>query len=312
MQVNKARAHASCIVMVLTVCCAGSPNLGGGYFIRDGKVHQKLKDSSMRVDRADAASFKYLAFDYTADKNGVYWCNDPIAGADAQSFVVLSAQYTKDKGSVYFLGTKIDGADPSTFKSVAVNHGADAKSVFFERRRIDGADPSTFEVLTQAREAPHRSGAIDLELMIFARDARHGYARGTVLEGADPKRLRLLGFQYIADDRYVYYGPTKLEADAGGFVVKGSDDPFAVDTLKNKAFVAGREFAEVQVDAKTFQLLGKGYYKDASAVYFYHSGRDEVWKVEGADASTFVVPDKFEGGDARDRSRRYFMGQSAE
>jgi hypothetical protein len=133
-----------------------------------------------------------------------------------------------------------------------------------------------------------------------------------VLEEAEPERLRLLGYGYVADDRHVYYRSSRLDADAGGFVVEAAATPFAVDTVRNKAFVVGRELFEVKVDAKSFQSLAKSYYKDAAGVYYHHLGRDEVWQVKDADPATFVVLDKLAGGDAKDRFRRYFMGEAQE
>jgi hypothetical protein len=80
--------------------------------------------------------------------------------------------------------------------------------------------------------------------------------------------------------------------------------------VRNKAFVVGRELFEVKVEAKSFQALARNYYKDATGVYYHHQGRDEVWQVKDVDPATFVVLDQFDGGDAKDRFRRYFMGEA--
>lgn len=76
-------------------------------------------------------------------------------GADPASFEALDFNFSKDKNKVYFLNTGLKGiykanileADPNTFEALGNGYAKDAKHVFFEKEILATADPFSFEYL---------------------------------------------------------------------------------------------------------------------------------------------------------------------
>ena len=308
---NKTVLFLSLFFLIIHICCNGFEDLGGGYYRKDDEIFFKLKKEHMKVKNMHAATFKHIAYGYTSDKNGIYWERDPICGVDQKSFQVLSAQYSKDSQAVYYLGTRIDSAHASSFEVICVNFGKDAKSAFNEGFAIKNSDPITFEVLTNVKEVPHDEEDLDLQLIKYSRDKENGYYNHRIMEGANPQGLRLLGFMYATDGKNVYHQGYKLNTTMQGFFLHNTNRRIGVDTIGNKIFLFGREI-HLDVDAKSFEVLGENYYKDIKNVYFMHGGRNKFWIVEGADPKTFKVLKHFTNGDAKDKNHIFFLGEKNE
>ncbi|MBE8725852.1 DKNYY domain-containing protein [Flavobacterium hungaricum] len=79
-------------------------------------VNNLLIDKGVIYPEIDAESFESLRYDFSKDKNGVYYNFKKIAGADSSNFEILSDQYSKDKQNVYFEDVILKGADAEKFK----------------------------------------------------------------------------------------------------------------------------------------------------------------------------------------------------
>jgi len=93
---------------------------------------------------ADVASFEEIKYNYSKDKNDVYYLGYKINGLDKQTFQLFddTINYSKDKNNVYFGANVIDGADVNTFKvisdSFASGHwGQDKDSLYKGTERVE-------------------------------------------------------------------------------------------------------------------------------------------------------------------------------
>lgn len=79
-------------------------------------VNNLLIDKGVIYPEIDAESFESLRYDFSKDKNGVYYNFKKIAGADSSNFEILSDQYSKDNQNVYFEAQILKGANSEKFK----------------------------------------------------------------------------------------------------------------------------------------------------------------------------------------------------
>lgn len=79
-------------------------------------VNNVLINKGVIYPEIDAESFESLRYDFSKDKNGVYYDFRRINEADYSSFEILSDQYSKDHQNVYFEDVILEGADPEKFK----------------------------------------------------------------------------------------------------------------------------------------------------------------------------------------------------
>jgi len=66
-------------------------------------------------DQFDIDSYEILKYNYSKDKNQVYYKSSVLVGADASTFKILNEQYAKDSKNVYETGKILDGYNPMTF-----------------------------------------------------------------------------------------------------------------------------------------------------------------------------------------------------
>lgn len=168
-------------------------------------------------------------------------------------------------------------ADPASFRIEAFAEWAsDRDHVFYKGRVLGRVDQPSFS----ARSAE------------LAADRYSVWLNETSVEGADPASFRLLDHRYAVDDRRAYYGATPFEAcDLPSLRVIGEGiDAFAID----EACVFAGSFRVPVQDRASFALLGAGYARDATGVYWLK------YRVEGADPQSFHVPP----------GRRYGVDQS--
>ncbi|MCX6552261.1 MAG: DKNYY domain-containing protein [Acidobacteria bacterium] len=183
-------------------------------------------------------------------------------------------------------------------------------------RGIPEADARTFQVLPvfgYAKDAKHvffegrmleGSQAATFQLMAkgaWARDARQVYSGGAVIPGADPATFEPLGKGLVARDKHDYYwGVTPLHVrDVKAFTVVRPDADSA-DILEIWGYDAHGYYAREEMtpiaDGATFQFLGYHYAKDAKQVYFQQGILTE------ADQKTF----QFVGGESAKDARRVY------
>jgi hypothetical protein len=228
---------ALCVLLAATVP-ACSPELTGGYFVRDGKAYWSggIDSGSHEVVGADAGSFHPFNDDYARDKSRVYYHDAAISGADASSFKVLGDGYALDKSRAYYRGGEIPGAEVSTFRlldSAGSGLAKDRNHVWAGREPISN-DPTHFQLLS--RDLAKDSAAVFCGFKVisddpshfevvrfskkdqhddYAKDSRAVYylERGSTTDclpipGADPATFHRLNdspWNYAADDQHVYY-----------------------------------------------------------------------------------------------------------
>ncbi|MFB9079084.1 DKNYY domain-containing protein [Flavobacterium procerum] len=79
-------------------------------------VNDVLINKGTIYPEIDAKSFEALRYDFSKDKNGVYYDFKKIKGADYSSFEILSDQYSKDNQHVYFEDVILKGANSKKFE----------------------------------------------------------------------------------------------------------------------------------------------------------------------------------------------------
>ncbi len=79
-----------------------------------------VNGAEFTFDAVDVSSFENIGgdepFEYSRDKNHVYYEGKVIHDADFATFQIIKWGYAKDKKNVYFLETIVEGADPRTFR----------------------------------------------------------------------------------------------------------------------------------------------------------------------------------------------------
>jgi|HubBroStandDraft_5_1064220.scaffolds.fasta_scaffold63570_1 hypothetical protein len=249
----------------------GSALMGVGYRVSNGHVEYGTFDEgngsqSHVIEGADAATFKVLADgDYAKDSRSAYWKGLRIQDADATSFRSISKYHAKDSQHVYFSQLLIPGADPATFVELTLQlakdkthaydgwvsyelcdastfHPLDApghwsvdrKCVYFARQVVAGADPATFSV-------------VEGRFSEFAKDKHDVYrsqgSKAVAIGACDPDSFRLLdgGTFWQADNKCVYWsGKIIPGADGASFKLTGH----FTGKDRNHAYASGKVAAE--------------------------------------------------------------------
>jgi hypothetical protein len=78
-------------------------------------VNETLFNKGIAYPEIDIATFQELDYDFSKDKNYVYYDCKKIDGAINSSFQILSDGYSKDDKKVYYLNAVVIGANPKTF-----------------------------------------------------------------------------------------------------------------------------------------------------------------------------------------------------
>lgn len=78
-------------------------------------VNETLINKGIAYPEIDVATFEELDYDFSKDKNYVYYDCKKIDGAILSSFEILSDGYSKDEKKVYYMNAIVKGANPKTF-----------------------------------------------------------------------------------------------------------------------------------------------------------------------------------------------------
>ena len=244
-------------------------------------------------------------------------------GLDLGSYQVLDCQYVKDNKRVFRDGRPQKGVSPDSF-NVFNRVFAGSKDVIlttYGNAKVDV--PSSFEVLDdgdqfiyketqpdgyragygrdntyvyffcESTSTPHASkvrAAKDPQSFrsvgrAYGVDEQNVYLEGRRIKLAEASSWQLLERGYSRDDKHVFYYSRVVDgADVASFIVDNSiEDVYCIGRDKANIYINGE--AINQADPDTWQLLDRGYSKDAHRV-FYH-----VHIVEGADPTSFEVYD---------------------
>lgn len=212
------------------------------------------------IEGSDGASFVVVSETEARDRDNVFFCETyrnsqeywtiqhrrvvRIDGADAATYVSLGKGYARDKHRVYMRGMPFDVRDPASFEPLGGDFARDAQRGYYARVEIPGSHGPSFE-------------SIDERDAAYARDRANGYygyrdqarldetgkPRRVVrtLRGAQPAAMRVLGRDYAADARHVWYeGQAVVGADPATFAVDPSYDSAADAKDRSGAWNAGR------------------------------------------------------------------------
>jgi len=114
----------------------------------------KTNENFEILSKADVSTFKVLEgggfYNFSEDKNGVFFENEKIVNVDKDSFVILDSAYSKDNQYVYWHSSLLVGVDSNTFKVLNSRYAKDDERVFYLDINILEADSPTFEVITNS------------------------------------------------------------------------------------------------------------------------------------------------------------------
>lgn len=79
-------------------------------------VNKTLINKGIIYPEIDVATFEVLDYDFSKDKNLVYFDCKKIDGVAISSFEIISNEYSKDYQKVYYRNFIVKGASPKTFK----------------------------------------------------------------------------------------------------------------------------------------------------------------------------------------------------
>ncbi|WP_162242774.1 DKNYY domain-containing protein [Dyadobacter sp. Leaf189] len=127
-------------------------NVNGGLF----KDRKHVYDG-YRIVSDDPAHLTYLGStnlrSYHADGRGVFTGSIRIDPADAETFKPLMHNYSMDAKAVFLIDEgmplMLEGADPATFKVLSRYYAKDEKNVFWRNYKLPDADPSTFQITSE-------------------------------------------------------------------------------------------------------------------------------------------------------------------
>lgn len=164
----------------------------------------------------------------------------------------------------------------------------------------------------------------------YAKDRRHVFYRGTIVDKADPATFEILDDRFARDAQHVFSGSRLLCDDSPHFTVvsanfvKNSRSVYRlhpavaivsedaahfreISSQQGYSHCADRQHVYVNgnlietADPNSFKILTGGYARDATQTYYF----DAPMPV-GTDADTLEI---MTGGYARDRSRVYHLGK---
>jgi DKNYY family len=216
-----------------------------------------------------------------------------LTDADPKSFRALKQPksagilYAVDDRHVYmaeyYTVLKIEAADPASFEVITDNgmYSKDLNKVFYDGVELRDADPKTFQFVR-----PN-----------FGKDGNHAYVGNVQIPVADITSWRPLENGYADDPWY--------RSDRDNH--PKPEDPFSAMgwSADKEHLYYGARLAMIEADPQSFTVLGKGYCKDNSHVFY------ETDVLPEADAKTFQVNEKAGGvqPDARDSNHQFRYGK---
>ncbi len=167
---GKDTSHVFAFHSILSDDPAHFIHVNGGLF-KDSK-HVYVGD---RIVSDDPGHLTYLGStnlrSYHADGKGVFSGSIRIDAADAKTFKPLAHNYSMDFETVFLIDEGVlktlEGADPTTFEVLSSYYAKDAHHVFWRYHQLPAADPASFEIIS---EEHHKS-----------RDSRRVYEREKVI-----------------------------------------------------------------------------------------------------------------------------------
>ena len=125
----------------------------GVYFLEN--VSEENENSEIKVKKLDSKGIDLKSFKkvdnsdyYFKDKNGVYYENSEnlhkIENVDLKTFEALDYDFTKDKNNVYYEGEKVEGIDMNSIEVVNRMCIKDKNSVFYRGKKLEKISSNNF------------------------------------------------------------------------------------------------------------------------------------------------------------------------
>ena len=125
----------------------------GVYFLEN--VSEENENSEIKVKKLDSKGIDLKSFKkvdnsdyYFKDKNGVYYENSEnlhkIENVDLKTFEALDYDFTKDKNNVYYEGEKVEGVDMNSIEVVNRMCIKDKNSVFYRGKKLEKISSNNF------------------------------------------------------------------------------------------------------------------------------------------------------------------------
>jgi hypothetical protein len=250
---------------------ASFQHVGNCYAKDKGQVFFNIycgQDNKYELMKADPASFVEIYYNFSKDKNNVYFSGKPIVGADVKTFKLTyqshnmstSSYYSIDYKSAYYQNEPLIESDPNTFTVIGEdslgNYAKDKNHVYLGGSIIKDADPATY------------GGDWDFS-PDYTYDKNHVFYREVAMPGADPKTFQDLGNGYAKDAEQVYYATsTVIGADSKTFAIITPTDGVSGNFAKDNKQVYLNGKAISGSNPASYQLLTCGYAKDDKHVYY--------------------------------------------
>lgn len=238
---------------------------GEGFVIYARDAKNVFEDGYLLEDR-DPDSFEILdSYDYTKDKNGVYYFSEPMAGADPETFMIIGNDYSKDANHVYYYDDQVPLADPESFQLfnpdwLYEDGMAFDKNYFYEMGQVaDWFDEQNMSIINGF--FIENNGWIEFN---------EGYTRTALKSDVETLEADDLKNFTVLEDAPIFPGAW---ATGGEKVYLGSDH------LVNLS------------DPDTFEFIDQFYSKDANNVFYLdqdaYSITDLLAPIPNADPTTF-------------------------
>jgi len=233
------------LIIFLIVClCLSACSFDNGYIIENGNVYfQKpnikdfqYKKERIKIENADAKTFKILKDGYYAKDNKAVFCEATVINeADPNTFKALSNLIGKDNNSGFFKEKKISNSDGLSFQVITSPYSKDKNNIYYEDKRIVGADINSFEITEQKSFISKDKNAYynyEIKLQIkdpktftqlkddFWKDKYYVYdisniynPKGIILVGVDAESAKVIGLRIIKDKFGCHNGYERVKCD---------------------------------------------------------------------------------------------------
>lgn len=114
------------------------------------RIGKKVYINGKEVENMDADSYEHVNYQYSKDKNYVFYGDSILPNADPKTFENFLALYYRDRQRVYYYdGTVVEGADPATFIQVDELVAKDKNCVYYDNKPDDRPDAASFRLASE-------------------------------------------------------------------------------------------------------------------------------------------------------------------
>ncbi len=243
-----------------------------------------------KIYKGDVSVVKILDEDYVMTHNKVFYYVDQfvkeIVNVDILTFVTLPLGFSKDKNELYFEGKILKNASPDSFEQLNELSFKDKNNIYlvkswdshYELCHIKNIETATVEILGQAYIKNKEVVYCDENQIIgahprtfkvieggyYSYDKNSVYYVGKKLSKLNAQKLEVINYQFIRDDKIVFYKDVKLDLDAKDCIL------LTDDFIKDKNNIYYKESLIKDADAESFEVINHWFQKDKNKL-FHHT-----------------------------------------